>query len=271
MLHSLVMISALALPGAFTDVVDLDFSSQDYDRTLFRPNLRQSRGRWEVKDGALHAIIPKGPVGRPPIGFVGLFGLEGDFDFFIDYRLLAFPKPAAASGKNRAEGDNTVEISVSGPAGWVVVSRKHLPIGERVSIYGELTGMRRCKSELMPVGGDSGRLEARREGEIIHFYRSEGGEPAIEIGAIPFGSGPVSDVSVQLYGMNTTDALDVQISRIHVEADWIGRGPGTGSSRRPMLTWSLAIAGTLGIGLAARWFATRRRETSATRSRSRHG
>ncbi len=259
MLGSLVMVLVVALSGTFTDVIDLDLSAQSYDRTLFRPNLKQSLGRWEVKHGSLQAIIPKGPVGRPPISFVGLFELEGDFEISADYQLVALPKPAATSAKNRGDVANTVEIVISGPAGWCVVSRKHLPMGERISCFGELGGMRKFISELFPVSGSAGRLEARREGEIIHFYRTEGGGPEVEIGSIPFGSGPVSEVSLQVYAMNTTDALDVRFSSLHVGAYAINRSLGGTSSRRPILTWALVLAGMVGGAFAVRRFAVRRR------------
>jgi len=261
MFGSLVMVVAATLSGAFADVIDLDLKGQSYDPKLFRPDPEESSGRWEVKNGVLQAVIPEGPAGRPPTSFAGLFRLEGDFEVSADYQLVAWPKPVAAADRKQRNVANIVEIVIKGPTEWCVVSRKHLPAGERISLYGELPRWVKCISELFPVSGSTGRLAARRKGGMIYFYRSEGGAPEVEIGLIPFGAGTVSDVSLRVHAMNTTDALDVRFSRLHVAADEIDRILGGNPPRRSGRPWALVTVVTLTLSgaVAVMWIALRRR------------
>ncbi|SIO56359.1 hypothetical protein SAMN05444166_5224 [Singulisphaera sp. GP187] len=271
MLGSLTLLSALVASGSYSDSIEVDFSAPTYDRTLFRPNVRRSLGRWEVKEGKLRAAIPKGGGGRPPIGFVGLFRLEGDFEFAADYQAVALPKPKAAPTKKGGDAVNSIELVISGAPGWCVASRKSLSIGERASSYGELEGQRKFISDNLPVSGTVGRLEVRRKGTNIQFYHAEAGSNPVLIGTVPFGDGPIDEVGLQVYAMNTVDSLDVRFSRVHVGADRIVRGLFGSSSTWRRLSWGLLALVVIAILYAGWRSAGRRRATAASGSHPRRG
>jgi hypothetical protein len=243
MLGSLALLTAIVASGSFSDAVDLDFSSQGYDRTLFRPNVRRSLGRWEVADGKLRAEIPRGTAARPPINFASLFGMEGDFEVVVEYQIVNLPKPRESPKPKGGDAVNSIEIVLSGESGWCGGSRKATPAGDRVSSYAELdAGREKVASDLLPVSGNVGRLEARRRGDTICFYHAEAGGAAVEIGSVPFGKGPVAEVGLQVYAMNTADPVDVRFSSIHVGAGRLTGGfRGTSWARR-IVTWGLGIA-----------------------------
>ncbi len=254
MLGSLALLSAIVASGSFSDAVDLDFSSRGYDRTLFRPNVRRSLGRWEVTDGKLRAEISRGSDQRPPINFASLFGMEGDFEVVVEYQIVKLPKPRESPKPKGGDAMNSIEIVLSGEPGWCVGSRKATPAGERVSSYAELdAGRKKVASDLLPASGNGGRLEARRRGDTIRFYHADAGGAVVEIGSVPFGKGPVAEVGLQVYAMNTTDPVDVRFSSIHVGAGRLtGVFRGTSWTRR-IVTWGLGIAGA-----ALGFFALRR-------------
>ncbi|AGA28031.1 hypothetical protein [Singulisphaera acidiphila] len=270
MLGSLALLSALVASGSYSDSIEVNFSDQAYDRTLFRPNVRRSLGRWEVKDGKLRAEIPKGGGDRPPIGFVGLFHLEGDFEVTADYQIVALPKPKASSTKKGGDAMNSIELVISGAPGWCVGSRKFLSIGEKVSSYGELEGSRKFISDNLPVSGTIGRLEVRRKDGNIQFYHAEAGSTPVLIGTVPFGDGPVNEVGLQVYAMNTVDALDVRFSHVQVGADRIIRGLLDSSSTRQMLLWGL-LALVVAALVYAWWRFAGHRSATASGSHSRRG
>ena len=243
MLGSLALFTAILASGSYSDAVDIDFLSQGYDRTLFRPNVRRSLGRWEVADGKLRAEIPKGTIARPPINFSSLFGMEGDFEFVVEYQIASLPKPSGSPKPKGGDAVNSIEIVLSGESGWCVGSRKATPAGDRVSSYAELdAGREKVASVLLPVSGNVGRLEARRRGDTIRFYHAEAVEAAIEIGSVSFGKGPVAEVGIQVYAMNTADPVDVRFSSIHVRAGRLTGGfRGTPWAQR-IVTSCLGIA-----------------------------
>jgi prepilin-type N-terminal cleavage/methylation domain-containing protein/prepilin-type processing-associated H-X9-DG protein len=206
--------------------IEADFSTQTYDRWLFRahsPMRGPAWGRWDLSGPELRAILPAGGANREPLRFVGLVDLAGDFEVTAEFALAKLPRPRAAKASNR------VELGVRGPDGTAGVYR-HASGGS------EGFGYRRKRSfDVRPASSKSatGRLQLERRGSSLTFRCGEGDGPLETIGSGEFGTGAVEEVALLVNPLDSPDGMDVRFRRLTIRADGIRRQlapPGSGIS-----------------------------------------
>ena len=93
------------------DEIDVDFTTQRYDRWLFRPEAGLDGGHWNTRGNGLHASVPKGQPSRGPLQFHGLMHLKGDFEIVADFEINSLPRPAEPPPKSTVKDrTNNIEI-----------------------------------------------------------------------------------------------------------------------------------------------------------------
>ncbi len=257
-----MIILTLVMVGTSGQELDVNFQGGQADRSLFSPDVKGSNGRWRVTDGSgVVAVIPKGPVDRPPIKYTSRFDLEGDFEVVADYHVSSLPTPHVPPGKDAGAASNNVELVISGPGGWATVNRRNTRSGEVCGYYAEVAG-RASPSEGWPGKGKAGRLAIRRAGDRLTFLRGGEAGPLEELGTIDFFREPITEVSLQVNAWNSIDGIEVSFPRVQIRADRIIRRDGVAGPSwfGPARVVSL-LAVVIGLGLAVRLWVRRRGST----------
>ena len=245
--HIVTLIATII--GVAGEKLNVDFQSDKVDRSLFSPDVKDSKGQWRVTSAnGLVAAIPKGTAERPPIKYVSRFDLEGDFEIIAEYRIVNLPTPHVPPGKDLGAASNNVELVVSGPGGWATVNRRNTGTGEVWGYFAQI-GNRESRSKGSPGKGKAGCLAVRRQGDRLIFLRGEEASRLEELGTIDFFREPISEVSLQINAWNSTDAVDVGFPRVQISADRIIRRDGEADSS--VFAW-LRVVGLVvtAVGLA---------------------
>ncbi len=220
----LTLFSVLA--AASESELKVDFTSQSgYDRMLFRAEAGSTGGRWESKGDGLRGVLPVGPANRQPSKFLACVQLEGDFEITVDYRLIKLPRPKVTSAKS-PEASNNVEIAIGGGDLVATVFRDRRPnSGDEIGYFakspegGGIVEHRPIKNTA------SGQLGLRRVGKKLSFLHSDASGSLTETGTTSFGSGPITQVAIQILALSSSNALDVMFSHLNIKADRLVRIP----------------------------------------------
>lgn len=240
----LLLIQA-AFAGGDENAIRVDFDGHTFDRWLFRTEVGESGGRWDLTGSGLRAVLPAGTAGRPPIRFVALFHLESDFQIVAQYAIHRLPRPRGKSGSNN------VEIAVAGPDGFATVFRTaDAAVGDGNGYYVDYADQRETVYQHVPSTATTGQLSVQRVGTKLVFSRGEVAGSLVEMGSVEFGREPITEVVFQALANNTTDALDVQFDRIEIRADRIIRLRSPSPVGWGLWLWGVIVAS---VGAAGFW------------------
>jgi hypothetical protein len=252
---------ALAWTGsAAGEDLDLSFGSQGYDHRLFTAESPGLLARWSTQTGGLRSTMPPGKANRPPTLFAGLFQLEGDFEITVDYTINRLPRPSAD------DGTNNLEILLRTHERMTTMFRCNRREGDAYGFFAQKpdgTGV----LERFPTTDKVGRTGIRRSGSRLTFSCGKAPESMRDIGAVEFGSDPITQFALQVLALNSTDGLDIRFDRLQIRAGKIFRFKRIESPGSGMWTWIvLQPLFALGIGLVL-WRAFARRGLSAEPAR----
>lgn len=218
----IVVMAAFALSNprrafAFADEIRVDFSKTDLDRLLFRTIKSAGKGKWSFESGGLRATLAAGKTDRPPMRLSAQVRLEGDFTIESGYSIAKLPRPKSGTGRNN------IEILIATADGFVTLFR-NVEVGP-----GDLYGYYIHKTsgddlyERSPTNDSAGILRLSRKKGGLTFECGETWSDLRTIGAVEFGSTPITEVALQVLPYQTTDAIDVRFDRFTIKADRIVR------------------------------------------------
>jgi prepilin-type N-terminal cleavage/methylation domain-containing protein/prepilin-type processing-associated H-X9-DG protein len=230
---SCLTLLVLTLPaGAANNTIELDFHKPGFDRGLFRTELGYINGnnmnftaRWEAKGNGLRAQVPPGKSGRPPMRFECLMRLEGDFEIATDFTIAKFPKPKAPRpGLSGGEPKNLIQISMTAQGRPATIARYHRTNGEGYSVFAIMPDGQAFFREY-PIDAKAnpktGGLALKRLGHLLWFCQPGPDGTLLDIESFNFGDQPIDEVELQVWPLDTTDALDVRFDRLRISADRI--------------------------------------------------
>ena len=231
--------------NAGIDMIRESFERKTFDSWSFRALGNGSGGRWESVDSGLRGVLPIGGRNRPPLKFAGQFKLEGNFRITLGYSITNLPRPRPPSNRNN------IEIFISNVGGFASLFRNaestqgvgfhvHHPSGSKADTY-----LRQ------PTTANEGRIQMWREGTTLHFLAGGRDGPLLEIGTAPFDTDTIAEVAVHVLAYESSDALDVTVGSLDIEADRIIR------MREPTRSdgrwWSWLVAISMGVLVVVVW------------------
>ncbi|GEM_PF-7092167 len=95
-----ILLFQAAFVGGDQNDIRVDFDGHTFDRWLFRTEVGESGGRWDLTGAGIRAVLPTGTAGRPPIRFVALCHLEGDFQIAARYAIHGLPSLSASRDRS---------------------------------------------------------------------------------------------------------------------------------------------------------------------------
>lgn len=240
------MLLALSVLGCGTEFHE-KFEGRSFDSRMFRADTNGSGGHWDLKRGALRGVLPGGSEGRPPLKFVGLFQLEGNFEVTLEYAIDQLPVPKSEAGWNN------IEIYLHGPDGEASLYRNAQAgkLGQGLGAHfrpwtpGEVQGL----DQRWPSDTPGGRLSLRRVGETLSFLGADGKSDLKEYQQCEFGRGPITNVAFQIVANQTTDSLEARFLRIDVKAGRVVGGQRRLSPRVSPWVWLPLTAAVAAGGL----------------------
>ena len=182
--------------------------------------------------GQLTIIVPKGLQGRPPAGLKARFRIEGDFDARAQYRIGSWRRPKRQS--------INVEIYVEGPDGAASVMRtNHAQAGSGNSFwYGPADSKRQGAWKQVATNETSGWLRLKRLGGELQFFVSGPGAANFRpLGAVDFGTAPITNVSFRVSVPETESAVQVAFGKIEIEAQRVVEPPRAAGSMFGTRAW----------------------------------
>ncbi|MGO8751945.1 MAG: hypothetical protein ACLQNE_38875 [Thermoguttaceae bacterium] len=246
-----ILVCSVAPTGAVADPqpqrIEEAFSHDQIDRTLWMTE--RLGARVDPGGGQLKIIVPKGPPGRPPAGLKSKFRMEGDFDARAEYRIASWRRPKKQS--------INVEIVVEGPGGAASVIRtNHAEVGSGNSFwYGPADSKRQGAWKQVSTKDTSGWLRLKRSGGELQFFVSGPGAANFrQLGAVDYGTAPITSLSFRVSVPETESAVQVAFGKIEIEADRVVGPPRPAGSIFGPRAWlgggvALVVAAALGA-----WF-----------------
>jgi prepilin-type N-terminal cleavage/methylation domain-containing protein len=237
----IVALGVLTAVSARADEISVNFGSQGYDRWVFQTDSAGTPARWSTQTGGLRVRYPAGKIGRPPVKFLGLFRIEGDFEITTGYTINLLPRPKApAAGGKAPEGSNNLEILLRTPSQMATIFRSNRTGRDT---YGYYVQKADGSGDLQNVSTTqkSGRLGVRRAGPKLTFLRGDVSGPMEEIGSADFSVEPISEFAMQVIALHSADAIDVEFDHLKIQADKIVRLQSPYDPGWNTLTWVLML------------------------------
>ncbi len=223
------------------------FQRDSYDKALWA--IERLGATVDPAGGQLKISVPKGPAGRPPVGLLGRFRIEGDFDIRAGYAITSWPMP-------KKEWIN-LTICIEGADGAAVVMRSnHSKEGSGYALWHEAADKTRPGAWKQIATKDTrGTLRLKRSGDQLQFLVAGPAETTSrELGAITYGTSPITALTFQVVVTETQAPVEVAIGKIEIEAERLIGPQAPAGSMFGRRAW-LGIGATLaGVAALAAWF-----------------
>jgi len=163
-----------------------DFSAKELDSETWVVDLM--RATVAPTDGQLRVSVHPRSGESPPVGIRTRCGIEGDFEFRVDYAIVSIPKFDS--------GEFKVEIAFDGRDGGVSLTRAVLPDNQHSHF---IWSHRPATFRRLPTDHQSGSLLLKRTGTNLSFQVAGPDGQFQELGAIPYDDGPLKECRVLVW------------------------------------------------------------------------
>jgi hypothetical protein len=176
-----------------------NFDNNDFDHEKWRYDpVDRKDGKVAFTEGSLHYFAPPGPKGRPRFRLKSTFGIDGDFEASLDYRLIQFPQPESNTADTTLDLVD-VGLILGGPGGMVYFSRSnHLGAGDGFVVFHDAIkdSGKKTTWKFEPGSVPQGKLRIRRiDNELIFSHLPTGGSVYIEVATVDYGTHHITSVS----------------------------------------------------------------------------
>ncbi len=206
--------SASGQDTAATEIVE-NFDRHDYDHMRWTlNNLGVSLTKVSFSDGTLRINVPPAIEKRPLMGLESRFGVEGDFEIRVDYRIRAMPRP-------QTEWVNA-SIFIIGPDGMAAITRtNNSATGDGYSLWFQPPDGSKAKGAATNVktSDRAGTLYLARSGAQLAFSSSARGQPPNTIGSVEYGEKPIDKVAFHLLVPPMKSPVDIEFDSIAIKAN----------------------------------------------------
>jgi Protein of unknown function (DUF1583) len=187
---------------------------------------------------------------RPPTGVTSTFGVRGDFEITVGFRVLK-----EAEAKDAGEKGSNLWLNIaldSAEKNVARVSRKLMPTGSPVrmvtysSIWDATAGAQKARGQVHQLRPKGGRLRLVRNGDVLSYFVAEGDQDEFQL--LRQEEFPKEDVKeIQFYATTggSKSAVEVLFKDLLVRADGLLAEPAPRKSRVWLITGLL-----VGFGLS---------------------
>jgi len=225
-----------------------DFSSKRLDPDTWVVDLM--RATVAPADGKLQvSVLPRRGENRP-VGIRTRCRFEGDFEFRIDYAIVAIPKFET--------GEIKAEIAFDGRDGGASLTRAVLPNNQH-SYF--MWSHQATTFQRFPTEHQSGSLLLKRTGTNLSFQVAGPDGQFQELGAIPYGDGPLMECRVLVWGPALDAPFEWSFDNLEIVAGRITY-PKKSFSKRFKGLWYpalLAVLVSTAAAVGVLWVRQRRR------------
>lgn len=211
---ALAVIPAPALGGS----LEFDLRGHPIDPIRFRAEPPSQAALWQPGERGLRVATRQGDGGGPPTRLVSRFGIGGDFRLVLDYTIRELPTPGSAPDVAKDyDISNNIELLIPGAERFAIVYRNRRRSGDGMGYFAKSPGSPPSDRHL-PAGGRFGRLGLARVKGTLSFLVADGEGDLGEIGSLAFGDRRLPEVAFGILRLNTSDAIDVEFTRLRIDA-----------------------------------------------------